>query len=182
MIVDVSQEALLAFEFFRRSHKAAQPRRILNQYLAEVAKYWDEKLRTTEEIRQAVLELLHNQVSFSYDECKEALDSCVASGSMKKSGNDNFILDKETTERLRKACESVEETEIHFDRGLSEHVGRRFGTVIGPFAEALLCKSVREVIQGIFYRNAIKLKKLIEGEMDLANLIESDADAEKEFD
>jgi len=181
MITNVSQEALLAFELFQRSSGATQPRKILNRYLVEVAMYNNEKIRTTEEIRLAVLKLLDNQVTFSHEECRETLNDCYVSGTVEKKGNNSSILTKSTQERLTKAYKTIEQAEKDFDRGLSECVGKRLGIVVNPFAEALLCKMVKETIQSIFYRNAIKLRKLIEGEFNLANLIESDINAEKEL-
>ncbi|GAI20440.1 unnamed protein product, partial [marine sediment metagenome] len=181
MITEVSQEALLAFELFRRAPSAKQPRKVLNQHLVEVAMYNNETIRTIEEIKLSVLKLLNNQLTFSDEECIETLNSCGISGTVEKKGNNTYILTKPTQEKLKKAYESIEQGEKDFDQGLSEYVGRRLDTVIDPFAEALLCKNVKETIQSIFFKNAIKLRKLLEEQSDLVNLLESDIDAEKEL-
>lgn len=181
MTNDVSQEALLAFELFQRSPHGTKSRRLLDQHLVEVAMYNDEAIRTTEEIRSAVLTLLNEQIAFSHEECKRAADNCNISGSVKKSGDDIYVLTKQTKKRLKNAYELIQQVETSFDKGLSEYVGRRLGTVINPFAEVLLCSIVKETVQGIFYRNAIKLRELLEGELNFANLIEFDTGVEKEL-
>lgn len=180
-MIDVGKEALLAFELFQRSPRATQQRNILNQQLVKVAMYEDEKIHTTEEIRKAIIALLRNQIALSHDQCRKALDNCIVSGDIKKSGDDNYALTKQAKKRLKQAYELMQQAEKHFDKELSEYVGRRLSTVINPFAEALLCKTVKEVIQSIFYRNSMKLRKVVEGKLDLACILESDVDAEKEL-
>ncbi|MCK4825807.1 hypothetical protein KA005_59210, partial [bacterium] len=143
--------------------------------------YNNEAIRTIEEIKLSVLKLLNNQLTFSDKECRETLNSCGISGTVEKKGNNTYILTKSTQKKLKKAYKSTKQGEKDFDQGLSGYVGRRLDTVIDPFAEALLCKIVKETIQSIFFRNAIKLRKLLEEQSDLASLLESDIDAEKEL-
>jgi hypothetical protein len=181
MTKEVSQEALLAFELFQRSPHGTESRKVLNQYLVQLAMYNDANIHIIEEIRRVVLKLLNEMISFSYQECKEALDSCSNSESITKTGDANYALTKQAKNRLFKAYELIDQAEKDFDRGLSEYVGRRLGIVIGLFAEALLFNIVKETIQNIFYRNAIKLRNLLEGKTDLANLLEADIGAEKEL-
>jgi hypothetical protein len=181
MPVEASTEALLALELFQLSADAKKSRKSLNKHLTEVAMFTKADARSTNEIVASVLTLLNNAIVFGHDECKEALDMLVIEGRIVELGNDNYKLSDETEIKLSESIERIKQAEKKFDQGLAESVGRATGKVLNPFAEAVLCKVTKEVIQDIFYHSTLKLRKLLSGDCDFSILLETDSNAESKL-
>ncbi len=181
MLIEASTEALLALELFQISPNAKKSRKLLNQHLVEAAMFTQPDVRSTSEITTAVLKLVTHAIVFSHDECKEALDSLCIESRVLELGNDNYNLSNETKTKLSESIERIKQAEKEFDRGLGESVGRAINKVLNPFAEAVLCKVTKEVIQNIFYQNALKLRKLLAGDCDFSILLETDLNVENEL-
>lgn len=178
MFVQASTEALLALNLFQLDPTRRKNRKILNQQLVQVAMFEHEDARSLNEITTAVSEVLGQAAEFSHDECREALhDNCLI-GRISQLGEDTYILPKKTREKLSEHIEKFKESEKEFDRGLANSVGRSLNRVLNPFAEAILCNSVKEVIQGIFYEHALKLRRLLDEPGDFSILLEVNSDAE----
>jgi hypothetical protein len=181
MLIQASQEALLALELFQMDPSAKKSRQLLNQHLVEVAMFEDEEAHSVDEITSAVLKVLNQGVAFSQDECQQALSLSCSEGRVLHLGADRYCLSDETKRKLLQSIERIRQSEKDFDQGLADAVGRANRTVVNPFAEAMLCKIVKEVIQGIFYRHTLKLRELLAGKCNFSVLLEADLDVGSEL-
>lgn len=177
MAIQASTEALLALELFQLSPAAKKSRELMNEQLVEVAMFENEDAHSLSEIATAVLKLLQHAIVFTHDECREALTRCCSKGRISQVEGDSYTLTAQTINNLSKSIERAKQAEKDFDQGLAESVGRRFNRVLDPFAEAVLCKTVKEAIQGIFYQNALRFRRLSDEEADLSGLLEFDSKA-----
>jgi len=140
-----------------------------------------ENARSVNEITMAVSEILGQTAGLSHDECRETLHDAWGAGRILQLGEDSYILAEKTEVLLSESIEKLKESEKEFDRGLGGSVGRSLNKILDPFAEALLCRSVKEVIQGIFYEHALKLRRLLDGQESFSILSEVVSDGENKL-
>jgi hypothetical protein len=178
----VKPEALLALELFQLDPTAKKSRDLLIQHLVEVAMFEHENARSLSEITTAVSEFLNQLIVFSNNECGEALTHSCATGRISQLEDGNYTLTEQTKTKLSEGIERIKKAEREFDQGLVECVEGRIDKVLDPFAEVVLCRTVKEVIQHVFYKNALKLRRMLSGECDFSVLLESDSDAESELE
>lgn len=183
MAIQATTEALLALELFQLDPSRKKSRKLLNQHIVQVAMFEHEDARSLSEITTAVSEVLEQHVVLTHDECREALLASCKTERVLQSGEDNYILAEETKKIQSGRIKIMSESEREFERGLADSVGRKLGRVLDPFAEAVLSKTVKEAIQNIFYRNALRLRRLLDsdGQRDFSVLIETDSDTESEL-
>jgi len=177
MLIEASKEAMLALELFQLDPASVKSKELLNQHLVEVAMYIYPNKHSLHEITSSVLELLKNAVDFGEMEGKEALDHSCARGRTDKRSADNYFLSDKVKNLLESSAQKIDFAEKEFDKGLADYVGRQLNCVLDPFAEAVLCRSVKETIQAIFYQDTLKLRKLANGECDFTSLFDLNAKA-----
>jgi len=141
-----------------------------------------ENAKSPNEINTAVQEVLGEAAKFSQDECEKALRESCARGQISRKGKNTYILAEETKKMLSENIEKFKESEREFDRGLSESVGKSLNKVLNPFAEHALCCSVKEVIQGIFYEYALRLRRLLDEQGDFSMLLEVSPDTKDKLE
>lgn len=181
MFIQASTEALLALHLFQMSPSRRKSRELLNQELVQVAMFKHGNARSPNEITTAVREVLGQAAEFSHDEYEEALHKSCARGWILQKGKNTYILAEKTKKILSENIEKFEESEREFDRGLLESVGKSLNKVLNPFAEYILCSSVKEVIQGIFYEHALGLRRLLDEQDDFSMLLEVSSDTESKL-
>jgi len=141
-----------------------------------------ENAKSPDEINTAVQEVLGQVAEFSQDECEKALRESCARGKILQKGKNTYILAEETKKILSENIEKFRESEREFDRGLSESVSKSLNKVLNPFAEHVLYFSVKEVIQGIFYEYALRLRKLLDEQGDFSMLLEVSPDTKDKLE
>lgn len=181
MFTQASTEALLALHLFQISPSRKKSRELLNQELVQVAMFKHGNSMSPNEINTAVQEILGQAAEFSHDENEKALHKSCAKGWILRKGKSTYILAEKTKKILSENIEKFEQSEREFDRGLAESIGRSLNKVLDPFAAFILCSSVKEIIQGIFYEHALGLRRLLDKQDDFSMLLEVSSDTESKL-
>ena len=178
MFRQVSQEALLALELFRLSPASKKTQELMHQHLVEAAMHNEPEAKSVPKITIAVLNILGQPSGFSEDECEKAIVRCCELGRISASGSNTYVLSDVVRAELDTTCQEFMEAEIRFNKRLVETVGRTLDIIISPLAEPLLCAAVRDTIQEMFYKGAMRLQKLLSSECDFSLFIQQDDETE----
>ena len=161
MFRQVNQEALLALELFRLSPASKKTQELMHQHLVEAAMHNEPEAKSVPKITMAVLNILGQPSGFCEDECEKAIVRCSQLGRILVSESSEYVLSDVVKAELDTRCQEFIEAETRFNKGLVETVGRTLDIVISPLAEPLLCTAVRDTIQEMFYKGAMRLQKLL---------------------
>ena len=164
-------QALLALALFRVDPRSAECRNIIHQSLVQIAVFTSDLPLTWEQIYNKVLDILEQSTGISLEECVKATQACLEQDKIEQTGQ-GYSLSLERRESLLKQADSYAEDIRSFDEELLQCVESELGVSLDDIDKVLLCSTVKNVIQRMFYEKSVELKRVIaDGSCDYRDIL-----------